>query len=211
MELNEDETANCKSLVLEISAGVGGQEAMLFAGDLYDMYLRFINYKRWELSVLEEGTTDLGGLRHATILVNGSSAYKTLQYEGGVHRVQRSPKTDKYGRLQTSTVVVAVLPQLDDISTRMKVIIQLLRMNILISLFILDIQINPKDLRIQATRASGPGGQNVNKAESAIRIFHIPTGITIECQEERSQHQNKALGMKKLYAKLIQRELRQRV
>lgn len=201
---------NCGSLVLEVSAGVGGQEAMLFCCELFDMYLKYVNYKRWDANILEEQRTDLGGLRHASILVNGSDAYSMLKCEGGVHRVQRVPKTEKHGRLQTSTAVVAIMPQLEQIGmheyrdinwwgrTRQQISFA-------------DIQLNPKDLKIETKRASGPGGQNVNKLETAIRIVHLPTGVSVECQEERTLYQNKALALKKLEGRIYQKELAKRV
>lgn len=162
---------------------------MLFARELYEMYLNYMTFKQYDFNILQEDESDVGGLRHATILVNGRNSYHTLKNEAGVHRVQRVPKTENSGRIHTSTAVVAVLPCPDDIV----------------------VNINPKDLRIETKRASGPGGQNVNKLESAVRIVHIPSGISVECQEERTQKKNKSIAMTKLHAKLYQIELKNRV
>lgn len=196
-------------------AGVGGLEAMLFTRELYDMYINYIKYKRWSLNVLEEQTSDLGGLRHASILINGTDVFTMLKHEGGVHRVQRIPITEAKGRMQTSTAVVAIMPQMEELSmytiVRYCLSIWRKKQDVIKHLLILDIQLNPKELRIDTKRASGPGGQNVNKLESAVRIVHLPTGISVECQEERTQYQNKALAMKKLYAKLYQKEVQRRV
>lgn len=185
--LNSDDNSN--ALVIEVRAGVGGQEAALFTGELHTMYLNYLAYKRYEYNSLDEDVSDIGGLRHASIMVRGADAFSTLVHEAGVHRVQRVPKTEKSGRIHTSTAIVAVIPCPDD----------------------LEINLNPKDLRIETKRASGPGGQNVNKLESAVRIVHIPTGISVECQEERTQTKNKKIAMQKLYANLYQIELQKQV
>lgn len=184
IHLNDD-YENVRSLMLEIQAGIGGQEAMLFARELFQMYCNYLNYKSWDHDVLEENNSDLGGIRSGSIVVRDGSAFDALKYEAGVHRVQRVPKTEKGGRIHTSTAVVMVVPCADDI----------------------NININPNDLRIETKRSSGPGGQNVNKLESAVRIVHIPTGIAIECQEERTQIKNKSIAMKKLYSRLYQMEI----
>lgn len=176
-------------MVIEVRAGVGGKEAALFTSELHSMYLNYLAYKRFEHNPLEEDVSELGGLRHASIIVKDADAFLTLVHEAGVHRVQRVPKTEKSGRIHTSTAIVAVVPCPDD----------------------LEININPKDLQIETKRASGPGGQNVNKLESAVRIVHIPSGISVECQEERTQVKNKKIAMQKLYAKLYQIELKQQV
>lgn len=185
--LNSDDNYN--ALVIEVRAGVGGKEAALFTGELHTMYLNYLAYKRYEFNSLDEDVSDIGGLRHASIMVRGADAFLTLVHEAGVHRVQRVPKTEKSGRIHTSTAIVAVIPCPDD----------------------LEINLNPKDLRIETKRSSGPGGQNVNKLESAVRIVHIPTGISVECQEERTQTKNKKIAMQKLYAKLYRIELQKQV
>lgn len=184
---NVDEIYN--AIVLEIRAGVGGKEAALFAQDLFTMYSGYLTYKNYPFEVLDEGKSDLGGLRHGSILVRGGNAFDHLKYEAGVHRVQRTPQTEKSGRIHTSTAIVAVVPCPDD----------------------LDIQINPKDIRIETKRASSAGGQNVNKLESAVRIVHIPTGIAVESQEQRYQQMNKKIAMNKLYNKLYKMELDKQV
>lgn len=181
--LNDDEP-NVSSIMFEVQTGVGGQEAMLFARELFLMYENYIKYKKWDHDIIEEDCTDLGGIRKASILVRGCMAYDILKHEAGVHRVQRVPKTEKSGRIHTSTAVVLVVPCADEI----------------------QIKLNPNDLRIETKRSSGPGGQNVNKLESAVRIVHIPTGIAVECQEERTQVKNKQIAMRKLYNRLYQME-----
>lgn len=185
--LNSDQNQN--ALVIEVRAGVGGKEAALFSSELFNMYLNYLAYKRFEFNPIVEDVSELGGLRHGSIMVKGAEAFSSLVHEAGVHRVQRVPKTEKSGRIHTSTAVVAIIPCPDD----------------------LEINLDPKYLRVETKRASGPGGQNVNKLESAVRIVHIPTGISVECQEERTQFKNRKIAMQKLHAKLYQIELQQQV
>lgn len=186
--LNDDE-AGVSSIMIEIQAGVGGQEAMLFARELFEMYANYIKFKNWDHDILEENDTGLGGIRSASIVIRNYNAYDILRNEAGIHRVQRVPKTERGGRMHTSTAVVLIVPCVDDI----------------------QVKINPNDLRIETKRASGPGGQNVNKLESAVRIVHIPTGMAVECQEERTQTKNKQIAMRKLYNRLFQIEFTKQV
>lgn len=167
-------------IIVEITAGVGGQEAMLFAADLLGMYMNFARSQNWVVDSVEVDRTELGGIRHGSISVRAQGAYRLLKYEAGVHRVQRVPKTEKSGRVHTSTAAVVVLPHVSEV----------------------DVDINPKDLKIETKRASGPGGQHVNKTESAVRLVHLPTGIAVESQAGRSQIMNHQIALCKLRALL---------
>ncbi|XP_043503025.1 peptide chain release factor 1-like, mitochondrial [Polistes fuscatus] len=180
---------NYNNIIFELSAGVGGTEAMLFVEDLYKMYIRYANYLGIEYELLEFDKTDKGGLRHTSILLKGNLAYKKFRYEGGVHRVQRIPETEKSGRMHTSTVSVAVTPEPTDI----------------------EINLNPKDLKIETMRASGAGGQHVNTTDSAVRITHCPTGVMVTCETQRSQLKNKEIALLKLKTMLYQQELNKQI
>ena len=177
-----------RNIFLEVRAGTGGEESALFAGELFRMYCRYAERNKWQVEIMSQNSSDLGGDREVIARVIGRGAYSKLKFESGAHRVQRVPETEAQGRVHTSACTVAVLPEVDDVA---------------------DVVLNPADLKIDTFRSSGAGGQHINKTDSAIRITHLPTGTVVECQDDRSQHKNKARAMAVLAARIKDKQVRE--